>query len=116
MLLCAWASRYLESEPEVRTVLFASGTILSYLQSAFVPIAAYPASEAPHWKIGAKLYLGFAILAMFIFIGIHFALKREGRRKSEEKAEDSDSPGQEISNAQHPRVGVQDKIHFDALT
>jgi ACS family pantothenate transporter-like MFS transporter len=48
MLLCSWASGNFEAEPEVRTVLFASGTILSYLQSAFVPIVAFPASEAPH--------------------------------------------------------------------
>lgn len=75
MLLCAWAFAYLEGEPEVLTVLFASGTILSYLQSAFVPIAAYPASQAPFWKIGANLYLGFAIVAFLIFIGIHFGLK-----------------------------------------
>jgi sugar phosphate permease len=82
MLLTAWASTNLEAEPEVRTVLFASGTILSYLQSAFVPIAVYPAKEAPHWRIGAKLYLGFAIVAMTMFVGIHFAFRWEKKRKA----------------------------------
>lgn len=67
--------QFLEGEPEVRTVLFASGTILAYLQSGF------SASEAPHWRIGAKLYLGFAVVAMFIFIGIHFGLKWEAKKK-----------------------------------
>ncbi|RDW72814.1 hypothetical protein BP6252_06721 [Coleophoma cylindrospora] len=89
MLLCAWASTDLEDEPEVRTVLFASGTILAYLQSAFVPIAAFPASEAPHWKIGPKLYLGFAVMAMFSFIGIDFTLKWETRRKAGSLRKDS---------------------------
>jgi sugar phosphate permease len=81
MLLCSWASAHLEGEPEVRTVLFATGTIFSYLQSAFVPIAAFPAVEAPYWRIGAKLYLAFALVAMCIFIGIHFAFRLEAKRK-----------------------------------
>jgi hypothetical protein len=55
MIITAWAAENLEAEPEARTVLFASGTILSCIQSGFVPIAAYPASQAPNWKIGAKL-------------------------------------------------------------
>jgi ACS family pantothenate transporter-like MFS transporter len=76
MLITAWAAENLEAEPEVRTVLFASGTILSYIQSGFVPIAAYPASQAPNWKIGAKLYLGFALVALAMWIGIHFAFTR----------------------------------------
>ncbi|KAK7425027.1 hypothetical protein QQZ08_008303, partial [Neonectria magnoliae] len=54
MLLCSWASEHLQDEPQVRTVLFASGTLFAYLLSAFIPIAAYPASEAPNWRIGAK--------------------------------------------------------------
>ena len=85
MLLCAWASTNLEGEPEVRTVLFASGTILSYFQSAFVPIAAFPASQAPLWKISSKLYLTFVLVAMTIFIGIHFAFKWESKRKADIK-------------------------------
>jgi len=93
MLLCSWASTHLKGEPEVRIVLFASGTILSYLQNAFVPIAAFPASEAPHWRIGAKLYLAFALVAMGMFVGIHFAFrwqeKRDKKRHSvEEEAVD----------------------------
>ncbi|GJC78489.1 pantothenate transporter FEN2 [Colletotrichum liriopes] len=84
MLLCSWASAHLQGEPQVRTVLFASGTILSYLMSAFIPIAAFPASEAPHWRIGSKLYLGFALVSSLMFIGIHFAFKWEGKRKAKE--------------------------------
>ncbi|PMD33348.1 MFS general substrate transporter [Hyaloscypha variabilis F] len=88
MLITAWASENLEAEPEVLTVLFASGTILSYLQSGFVPIAAYPASQAPNWHIGAKLYLGFAAVALTMFIGIHFGLKWEAKKKAEKLAEE----------------------------
>jgi ACS family pantothenate transporter-like MFS transporter len=81
MLITAWAAENLEAEPEVRTVLFASGTILSYIQSGFVPIAAYPASQAPNWKIGAKLYLGFALVALAMWIGIYFAFTWEKKKK-----------------------------------
>lgn len=87
MLLCAWASSNLQHEPQVRTVLFASGTIIAYLLSAFVPLAAYPASEAPHWRIGAKLYLGFACVAVAIFIGIWFAFRWEDKRRGRSKEE-----------------------------
>ncbi|KAH7118712.1 major facilitator superfamily transporter [Dendryphion nanum] len=83
MLLCAWASGNLQHEPEVRTVLFATGTILSYLNNAFIPLAAYPAREAPHWRIGAKLYLGFACVALVIYIGIWFGFRWEDRKKKQ---------------------------------
>lgn len=84
MLLCAWASTHLQNEPEARTIMFASGTIIAYALNAFVPIAAYPASEAPHWRIGAKLYIGFAVLALFIFIGMHIGFRREEKVKKRE--------------------------------
>ena len=81
MLLLAWALEHLHGEPELRTVLFASGTVVSYISSAFIPIAAYPASEAPNWKIGAKLYLAFAAVSTTMFIVIHFLLKWEAKKK-----------------------------------
>ena len=81
MLLCAWATAHLEKEPQVRTVLFATGTLFAYLLSGFLPIAAYPASEAPHWRIGAKLYLGLACLASALFIAIAIIFRREAKRK-----------------------------------
>jgi hypothetical protein len=80
MLLCAWASAHLEKEPQVRTVLFATGTLFSYLFSAFLPVAAYPASQAPHWHIGAKLYLGLSVLASLLFISIYCIFKWQARR------------------------------------
>ncbi|KAK2024917.1 major facilitator superfamily transporter [Colletotrichum zoysiae] len=89
MLLCSWASAHLQGEPQVRTVLFASGTVLSYLMSAFIPIAAFPASEAPHWRIGAKLYLGFALVSSVMFIGIHFALQWEEKRKAKDAVKEA---------------------------
>lgn len=82
MLLCSWASQNLEEQPEVRTVMFASGTVVAYILSAFVPLAAYPASEAPNWRIGAKLYLAFAIFAVPVFIALHFGFKWEQGKKA----------------------------------
>ncbi|KAJ5389879.1 Major facilitator superfamily domain general substrate transporter [Penicillium cataractarum] len=92
MLLCAWAAAHLEREPQVRTVLFATGTLFSYLFSAFLPIAAFPASEAPHWRIGAKVYLGLSLLAATLFISIAVIFKREekGKRKAERIEEGSE--------------------------
>ncbi|KAF6821200.1 pantothenate transporter [Colletotrichum plurivorum] len=82
MLLCSWGSAHLQHEPEVRTVLFASGTVLAYILSASIPIAAFPASEAPNWRIGSKLYLGFALVATVVFVGIHFAFKWDDKKKA----------------------------------
>jgi len=114
MLLCAWASTHLEGEPEVRTVLFASGTLLSYLQSAFIPIAAFPASEAPNWRIGSKLYLGFAVLAMFMFIGTYFAFKWEAKKKSidlikNSSTEEHVNPDSGTRSLEHIQEGFHDK-------
>ncbi|KAL6229785.1 hypothetical protein BDW75DRAFT_234930 [Aspergillus navahoensis] len=86
MLLCSWASTHLQDEPEARTILFASGTIISYALNAFIPIAAFPASEAPHWRIGAKLYLGFAVVALFMFIGTYIGFRRDERAKKKASA------------------------------
>lgn len=69
----------------MRTVLFATGTVLSYVQSAFVPLAAYPASEAPEWRIGAKLYLGFACVAAVMYCAIAWAFKWEERSRNVRK-------------------------------
>ncbi|KAL1855125.1 hypothetical protein Plec18167_002111 [Paecilomyces lecythidis] len=82
LLLCSWAATHLQDKPEVRTILFASGTLLAYLLSAFVPIAAYPASEAPNWHIGAKVYLGFAVLSTFMFIGISAGFRWQAKKNA----------------------------------
>lgn len=63
-------------------MLFASGTVLAYILSASIPIAAFPASEAPNWRIGSKLYLGFAVVATVVFVGIHFAFKWDDKKKA----------------------------------
>lgn len=89
MLLCSWASVHLQQEPQVRAVLFASGTILAYLMNAFIPIAAYAAKEAPHGKIGAKLCVGFASVAVIVSVWIWWALRWEERKEDEKSIEGS---------------------------
>ena len=81
MLLCSWASSHLQHEPQVRTVLFASGTVLAYVLNPSLPLAAFPAREAPYWRVGAKLYLGFACVSVPVFLGIWGRFRWEGRRK-----------------------------------
>uniref|UniRef100_L2FDV6 Pantothenate transporter n=1 Tax=Colletotrichum fructicola (strain Nara gc5) TaxID=1213859 RepID=L2FDV6_COLFN len=99
MLLCSWGSAHLQHEPEVRTVLFASGTVLAYIMSAFIPIAAFPASEAPNWRIGSKLYLAFALVAVVIFIGIHFGFKWEEKKQQKEAVKEELASEPDDANA-----------------
>lgn len=109
IILMAWATENLQHEPQVRTMLFASGTVLAYVMSAFIPIAAFPAVDAPHWKIGSKLYLGFTIAATLIFFGIHYRLKWEASRKAKEGAVIEITREPDIDNqVQHP--GNRDKV------
>lgn len=82
IILMAWATENLQHEPQVRTMLFASGTVLAYVMNAFIPIAAFPAVEAPDWRIGSKLYLGFTIAATLIFFLISYRLKLEASKKA----------------------------------
>ncbi|KAF2009144.1 MFS general substrate transporter [Aaosphaeria arxii CBS 175.79] len=98
MILCSWAAENLQGEPEVRTILFATGTVLSYIQNAFLPIAAYPAKQAPHWRIGAKVYLGLSLVATTMFFGIYFGFKWENK-KAEKNAAKEDVGVEEPGNA-----------------
>lgn len=79
---------------------------MAYIMSAFIPIAAYPAKEAPHWRIGAKLYLGLACVAVVVFLGIWWALRWEERRKiagSTENGTDSKLEGK-VEDATAPNL------------
>lgn len=87
MLICAWASAYLEAEPQVRTMLFATGTVMSYILTATIPLAAFPASQAPNWRIGSKVYLGFMVAVTFLFVAIHYGLRWQTKKDAEVKAE-----------------------------
>ncbi|KAI8183468.1 hypothetical protein K4K52_008689 [Colletotrichum sp. SAR 10_76] len=107
MLLCSWGSAHLQHEPEVRTVLFASGTVLAYIMSAFIPIAAFPASEAPNWRIGSKLYLAFALVAVVIFIGIHFGFKWEEKKQQKEAVKEELAGEPDDANAGVKTVSLE---------
>ncbi|KAI8280467.1 hypothetical protein K4K60_004891 [Colletotrichum sp. SAR11_57] len=107
MLLCSWGSAHLQHEPEVRTVLFASGTVLAYIMSAFIPIAAFPASEAPNWRIGSKLYLAFALVAVVIFIGIHFGFKWEEKKQQKEAVKEELASEPDDANAGVKTVSLE---------
>ena len=81
LLLCSWASSQLQHEPQVRTVLFASGTMIMYVLNAALPLAAFPAREAPFWRVGAKLYLGFACVSVPVILGIWVRFRWEKKSK-----------------------------------
>lgn len=100
----AWATENLQHEPQVRTMIFASGTVFTYVMNAFIPIAAFPAVEAPNWKIGSKLYLGFTITATLIFFAIHYRLKWEASRKVDE-AFDNETVNESNNSNEVQRVG-----------
>lgn len=101
IILMAWATENLQHEPQVRTMLFASGTVLAYVMSAFIPISAFPAVQAPNWRIGSKLYLGFTIAATLIFFGIHYRLKWEASRKAKNASHNETVKESDNNNEKH---------------
>jgi hypothetical protein len=61
--------------------MFSTGTFITYVLNMWVPLLAYPASQAPHWKAGASVYLAFQLFATVMFIGIHYGLERDKKIK-----------------------------------
>lgn len=108
IILMAWATENLQHEPQVRTMLFASGTVLAYVMSAFIPIAAFPAVEAPNWKIGSKLYLGFTIAATLIFFVIYYRLKWEASKEAR-NVFDNETVNESNNNNEKQRIGRREK-------
>lgn len=107
MRICAWATAHLERESKVRTVVFATGTLFSYLFSAFLPIAVFPASEAPHCCIGVTAYLGLSLLTATLFINILVILRwqEKCKRKTEIADEGSEhSVGRNRSMDNRPKA------------
>lgn len=82
LIICAWGASHLEDQPAARTIFLSFGTTLNYISNMFLPIVAFPAKEAPNWRIGTKLYLGFILGCTVGFIAIHFALRREGKKRA----------------------------------
>ncbi|KAI5481261.1 MFS general substrate transporter [Pseudohyphozyma bogoriensis] len=77
LVLCAWISDVCGGRPELRTVIYASGTCISYILSATYPLKAYPASQAPNWKIGAKMNIGtFAVSIPVILLAVYLSRKQ----------------------------------------
>lgn len=79
-LLIAWASNHLQHEPAARTVMFSLGTAITYVLNMWIPLLAYPASEAPNWKVGASVYLAFQIATTFLFVAIHYLFEWEKKK------------------------------------
>lgn len=76
-MLCAWAANHLQDEPVVRTVLFSAGTVVTYVINMWLPLLAYPASQAPDWKVGASVYLALQVATTFLFVAIHYLFRRD---------------------------------------
>ncbi|KAL2844577.1 major facilitator superfamily domain-containing protein [Aspergillus pseudoustus] len=100
MLLCSWGSTHLQDRPEARTIMFASGTMIAYALNAFLPIAAFPASEAPHWRIGARVYLGFACLALVLFVILWVGFRREDKAKERRDRAEVEEGGEARRNGE----------------
>lgn len=81
LLVCAWAATFMNDLPEVRAVMYATGTLISYLNVAFIPLWAYPAKQAPNWHVGAKFYLGSMCVTFVLFLATAYGLRWEQRRK-----------------------------------
>jgi sugar phosphate permease len=81
LLIATWAGTYLAHLPEVKVVMYATGTTVSYLSVAFIPLWAYPAKEAPNWNVGAKFYLGSMCVVTAVFIATAYGLRWEQRKQ-----------------------------------
>lgn len=95
VILCSWAADILTAEPELKTIIFATGTVVSYLLSAFLPLATFPASQTPYYKIGSRLYLAFMIVATGMYFSIRWLQRRDERaaRVAEEQGSEEPSRG-----------------------
>ena len=82
VLLCSWAADILAAEPELKTIIFSTGTVISYLLSAFLPLATFPTAQAPHWKIGSRLYLAFMVVATGGYFAIWYLARRDRRAQA----------------------------------
>ncbi|KAL1410714.1 hypothetical protein Q8F55_001656 [Vanrija albida] len=92
LLPCAWAATYLGHVPDVRAVLFATGTVISYINVAFIPLWAYPTSQAPNWKVGAKFYLGSMLVTAVGFVATAWGLRWEERKRLRKEGKDVPKP------------------------
>ena len=81
LIICARGASHREDQPAARTIFLSFGTTLNYISSMFLPIVAFSAKEAPNWRIGTKLYLGFILGCTVGFVAIHFALKRQSKKR-----------------------------------
>lgn len=75
--------------------------ISRYILSATIPIAAFPASQAPNWKIGAKPYLGFMVTITFLYIFIYYQNRRDQRKKLQQAVLEGEA---EVAEAVVPAV------------
>ncbi len=95
VILCSWAADILTAEPELKTIIFATGTVVSYLLSAFLPLATFPASQTPYYKIGSKLYLAFMIVATGGYFVISYLARKD--KRAQVAAEDERVKGGSVS-------------------
>jgi len=81
LIVACWAGDFLNHLPEVKAVLFATGTTISYLNVAFIPLWAFPTKQAPNWHVGAKFYLGSMCVTACLFVITAVGLRYEQRRQ-----------------------------------
>ncbi|CED85468.1 Permease of the major facilitator superfamily [Phaffia rhodozyma] len=81
-ILVAWMAD-LSPSPEVRSIIVGVAVTLSYVVDSWLNVLVYPAREAPRYRVGYKVPLGFTVVCMASSFWFH--LKAKKRAVSSEK-------------------------------
>ncbi|KAL4756190.1 major facilitator superfamily domain-containing protein [Aspergillus foveolatus] len=69
-LIIAWGQEVTQKNAELRQMLVVTGNIFTYTFMAWVPLVAFPAYDAPHYKYGYHLLIMFGGLAI---VGVYLS-------------------------------------------
>lgn len=103
--LIAWLAELLRLEPEARAIIIGMSVTIVYVGHATIPLAAWKATDAPHYTIGFPLALALAVGAIgvvltmrFWFVEQHPVFAQTGYSK------------EEVTDEVHRREDIDEKV------
>ncbi|PMD30100.1 MFS general substrate transporter [Hyaloscypha variabilis F] len=76
-IIIAWGHEITQHDAELRQLLVATGNIFTYIFSATMPLAIFPAQDAPHYKYAYQLLCMFGVLAIMGTYLLDYLYKKE---------------------------------------
>nr|XP_031857959.1 uncharacterized protein CI109_006671 [Kwoniella shandongensis]KAA5525031.1 hypothetical protein CI109_006671 [Kwoniella shandongensis] len=91
-LILTWVSEVAGGDAEARILIVAILNTFAYVLNAALPFVMYPSKQAPHYKYGYQISLGFWLvaIAMIVYIGV-FLRKRPSPFTQEDETLTPDS-------------------------